>query len=272
MIGFANAKINIGLFITEKRDDGFHNLETIFYPIAFHDVLEFAPASDERTLLRIHGITIPGASQENLIIKAYNKLSEEHKLPKLQISLIKNIPTGAGLGGGSSDGAKMLLMLNDYFKLNLSTQKLIEYASVLGSDCPFFIHNKPCFASGRGEILHPQNLNLSDYLLILVHPGIHVSTKEAFAHIKPMPADIDLKSIEQIDIHSWKEIIRNDFELPLFSKFSELGDIKRKLYKEGAVFASMSGSGSAIFGLFPRDCPPKDFGFPKKYLFKQIPL
>lgn len=272
MIGFANAKINLGLFITEKRDDGFHNLETIFYPIALHDVIEFIPSESQQLELHTQGIQIPGQNTDNLILKSYQLLSKEFDLPPLQINLIKNIPTGAGLGGGSSDGARMLQMLNDYFQLNIHSDKLMEYASTLGSDCAFFILNQPCFASGRGEILQPVNLDLSGYSLHLIHPGIHISTKEAFAKIKPKPSNFDLKNLMLNDISSWKDIIRNDFEESVFPQYPELSEIKQTLYREGAVYASMSGSGSAMFGIFPPEYQKRTIDLPSAYLSIHIQL
>lgn len=252
MITFPNAKINIGLNITEKRPDGYHNLETIFYPIKFQDALEVSRLenSDLPYKLRISGIQIEGDKDSNLVIKAYQLLKQHHDLAPVDIHLFKHIPTGAGLGGGSSDGAFMLKLLNEKFKLNLSEAQLEDYAAQLGADCPFFIKNQPVFAKGTGNLFEPLELSLKGYHIILVKPDVFISTREAFAHIHPHAPARSLKAIIQSPIESWKDWVVNDFEASIFPKYPEIAAIKDKLYDLGAIYASMSGSGSSVYGIF----------------------
>lgn len=252
MITFPNAKINIGLNITEKRPDGYHNLETIFYPIKFQDALEVSRLenSDLPYKLRISGIQIEGDKDSNLVIKAYQLLKQHHDLAPIDIHLFKHIPTGAGLGGGSSDGAFMLKLLNEKFKLNLSEAQLEDYAAQLGADCPFFIKNQPVFAKGTGNLFEPLELSLKGYHIILVKPDVFISTREAFAHIHPHAPARSLKEIIQSPIESWKDWVVNDFEASIFPKYPEIAAIKDKLYDLGAIYASMSGSGSSVYGIF----------------------
>jgi len=253
MLTFPNCKINIGLFVTNRRADGYHDLETIFYPIhSLHDALEIMPSS-EKTSLHIDGKPIAGNTEDNLIWKAYNLLKGQYAgVPELDIYLLKAIPMGAGLGGGSADGAFMLKLLNDYCKLGLDDQTLAGYALELGSDCPFFIYNTPQFAKGRGEQLSAVSLDLSNFSLQLVCPQVHVSTGKAFGMITPKAAPFDLQTINDISVVDWKHHISNDFEAPVFAMHPELEDIKKQLYNQGALYAAMSGSGSTIYGLFPK--------------------
>jgi 4-diphosphocytidyl-2-C-methyl-D-erythritol kinase len=268
MISFPNCKINLGLNIVEKRADGFHNLETVFYPIPFFDALEILCAGEFRFIQT--GITIPGDQKDNLCVKAYQLLkSQLHTLTPVHIHLQKTIPLGAGLGGGSSDGAFTLKLLNDIFHLNLSTQQLLDYALRLGSDCPFFILNQPCYATGRGELLQPIELDLSVYSIILINPGIHVNTGWAFSQITPRKPKISVREIVQLPIQYWKNKLINDFEEPVFSAHPLLRSIQEELYKHGALFAAMSGSGSTIFGIFKKNSIP-DFKFPAGYFSKVI--
>ena len=248
MITFPNAKINIGLNITEKRSDGYHNLETIFYPIDLCDSLEFV--QNDETQFNCTGLKIEGEPENNLILKAYKLLKEEFDLPNIDIHLHKAIPMGAGLGGGSADAAFMLKMLNDEFKLGLSSLELEQKAAKLGADCAFFIQNKPVFATGIGNIFEPIQLSLKGYYLVLVKPDIFVSTKDAFAHIIPTQPTQSLKEIIRMPVETWRATMKNDFEESVFQKFPEIAAIKDKLYDMGAIYASMSGSGSSVFGIF----------------------
>lgn len=252
MITYPNAKINLGLNITEKRPDGYHNLETVFYPIPLQDALEVKPLDGENEyLLKITGTQITGEPEDNLVIKAYRLLKQDYPhLPSIDIHMFKHIPTGAGLGGGSSDAAFMLKLLNEKFSLHISVSQLEEYAARLGADCAFFIQNKPVFASGIGNIFEPIELSLKGYYLVLVKPDIFVSTKEAYALVKPQKPQLSLKDIIHRPIEEWKNTMVNDFEESVFHKFPEIAAIKDKLYDMGAIYASMSGSGASVFGLF----------------------
>lgn len=248
MISFPNAKINIGLLITGKRPDGYHNLETVFFPVGWSDALEFA--FSDKLFFSSSGIEIAGPVESNLVMKAYNLLRDEYTLPPLRIHLHKQIPFGAGLGGGSADGAFMLRMLNKTFGLNISSEKMLEYAAHLGSDCPFFLINRPVFATGRGEIMIPLNISLKGLTLLLVKPSIDVSTASAFKNVIPRQPEISLQELIQLPVSNWKETIVNQFETSVFPQFPEIETIKMQMYRMGAVYASMSGSGSCVFGLF----------------------
>jgi len=258
MLCFPNAKINIGLNIVEKRNDGFHNIESIFFPIKLCDVLEVVvdseqsgiPPSGGRGAFTSSGISIPGNTGDNLCVKAYHLISKDYPMPAVKIHLHKIIPIGAGLGGGSADAAFFINMLNELFELNLAWGEKHHYARQLGSDCPFFIANKPAFAFERGDKLDFIELDLSAYHFVLVHPSIHISTPLAYSLVKPVKPKVSLKELIRLPIEEWKEKIMNDFEIPVFEKFPEIADIKNKLYESGAVYASMTGSGSAVFGLF----------------------
>ena len=252
MIQFPNCKINLGLSILAKRADGYHELETVFYPISVSDALEILP-TDNLTITQ-SGIAVPGDPAQNLCLKAYHLLKKDFpQLPAVQMHLHKNIPMGAGLGGGSSDGTAALIMLNQQFDLGLNEQQLIDYASQLGSDCPFFVYNKACHASGRGEILTPINLDLSNYQFLLVHPGVHIATAWAFQQLNPNTKSESIQSIIEKPITDWKNTLINDFEAPVFKAEPTLSVIKDQLYQLGAIYASMSGSGSSLFGIFPKD-------------------
>ena len=252
MITYPNAKINLGLNIVEKRPDGYHNLETVFYPINLQDALEVNDLEGEgEYALKVSGTPIEGELDNNLVVKAYRLLKKDFpNMGPINIHMYKHIPTGAGLGGGSADAAFMLKLLNDKFKLNLSTEKLEEYAAILGADCAFFIQNKPVFASGIGNIFEEINLSLKGYYLVLVKPDIFVSTKDAFANISPMKPIHSLKEIIRMPVETWRATMKNDFEDSVFKKFPEIAAIKDKLYDMGAIYASMSGSGSSVFGIF----------------------
>ena len=248
MITFPNAKINIGLNITEKRKDGYHNLETIFYPIDLCDALEFVV--DDTTKFACSGLEIEGNPDNNLFIKAYNLLKEEFNLPCLNIHLLKTIPMGAGLGGGSADAAFMLKMLNDEFSLGLSSEDLQMRAAKVGADCAFFIENKPTLAKGIGNIFEPTYVDLSGYHIVLVKPNVHISTAEAYGGCKPQRWTTPLEEAIKQPITEWKDCIFNDFEKTVFIAHPELAEIKAMLYKKGAIYAAMSGSGSTIYGIF----------------------
>jgi 4-diphosphocytidyl-2-C-methyl-D-erythritol kinase len=250
MVIFPNCKINLGLHITGKRPDGFHELETVFYPVQLRDILEVVSSTSLE--FQSTGLAIPGNPASNLCLKAYQLLKEDFpQLPPVQMHLHKIIPMGAGLGGGSADGAFALRLLNEKYKLNISSQQLIDYAAKLGSDCPFFIMNKACYATGRGEILTPINLDLSRYRFVIVHPGIHINTKWAFEQIQPGLPSRSIKDIIQLPIQDWKHYLSNDFEAPIMQNYPAIEAIKMALYNDGAIYASMSGSGSAVFGIYP---------------------
>lgn len=272
MICFPNAKINLGLNIVSKRSDGYHNLETIFYPIGLKDALEIVPSETAPSMqselteprpepVKVQpepvegrffqtGIEIQGNVNDNLVIKALKLISQEKEIPPIDIHLLKKIPFGAGLGGGSSDAAFMLKLLNDTFSLGYSISELEQKAATLGADCAFFIKNKPAFAFGIGDKLEEIELDLSDYYFVLVKPDVFVPTKDAYSMIHPQQPEISLKEIVQKPLSEWKELMKNDFETPIFKKYSEISTIKEQLYDLGAVYASMSGSGSSVFGFF----------------------
>ena len=262
MILFPHAKINLGLNVVSRRTDGFHNIETIFYPVDLTDNLEFVIAPDNKTKFSNSGIKIDN-NKNNLCLKAYNLLKEKHDLPSLHIHLDKIIPVGAGLGGGSSDAASMIKGLNDFFKLGLSVNEMSQYSSVLGSDCPFFIYNKPLHAKGKGDILTDINLTLKGYYIYLVYPNILVSTKDAYSGVQPATPDLSLNDIIRKPVVQWKDIIKNDFEISVFKSFPVIGEIKEKLYQKGALYASMSGSGSSVYGIF--DYKPEFHDFDQNY-------
>lgn len=253
MITFPNAKINLGLNIVEKRPDGYHNLETIFYPINLQDALEVTRRenNDKEYTLHISGAPLEGEPEDNLVVKAYKLLKKDYPgLLPVDIHMYKHIPAGAGLGGGSSDAACMIKLLNDKFSLGLSTERMEEYAVKLGADCAFFIRNKPVFATGIGNLFEPVELSLKGYHIILIKPDIFVSTRDAFAEIKPVRPAVSLKEVVKQPIETWKSSMKNDFEDSVFKKFPEIAAIKDELYDLGAVYAAMSGSGSSVYGIF----------------------
>ncbi|MDQ2862096.1 MAG: 4-(cytidine 5'-diphospho)-2-C-methyl-D-erythritol kinase [Bacteroidota bacterium] len=253
MVTFPNCKINLGLNILKKREDGFHDLETFFLPVALCDALEILP-SNKKTTITVTGIPA-GKAEDNLCLKAFYLLKKDYALlPEVQIHLHKIIPIGAGLGGGSADAAFTLQLLNKKFELNIAEDKIFDYALELGSDCPFFLINKPAYATGRGEQFEHINLSLSGYKIALVNAGIHVSTADAFKNIKPGIPIEGIKDIIQQPIETWKEALKNDFEKYVFEKFPQVKKIKEDLYNAGAAYASMSGSGSTVFGIFKNNC------------------
>lgn len=264
MITFPNAKINLGLSITEKRPDGYHNLETVFYPVALEDALEIRNSTDadKKYTLYQHGMEISGNPEENLVVKAYLLLDKEFHLPPTEIHLYKHIPSGAGLGGGSSDAAFMLKLLNEYYHLGLSDDQLETYAATLGADCAFFIKNAPTFAEGIGNIFSPIPLSLKGYQIMIIKPDVFVSTREAFSNIHPHHPEYPVVEAIKHPIHEWKNILINDFEASVFPQHPVIGEVKEKLYSHGAIYASMSGSGSSVFGIFDSKCtlPNIDWG------------
>jgi 4-diphosphocytidyl-2-C-methyl-D-erythritol kinase len=254
MVLFPNCKINLGLNITGKREDGYHNLETVFYPIALKDALEAIVSDKDAATVRFSssGLPVNGDPSNNLCMKAWNLLNKDFpECRKVQIHLHKAIPMGAGLGGGSADGAFTLLLLNQLLQLRLSEEQLLYYALQLGSDCPFFIKNKPCLATGRGEILREINLDLSRFHFVLVNPGIHISTAEAFANIIPRKPELSVAEIINDPIETWRYRLTNDFEQSIEKNHPAITQIKSTLYNHGALYASMSGSGSTVYGIFP---------------------
>ena len=267
MVVFPNCKINLGLHVVHKREDGYHDLETIFYPLPLRDALEVVrretadvkrEISDNAAVsLQLSGLTVQGKAEDNLCIKAYNLLKKDHpQLGDVDMYLHKAIPMGAGLGGGSADGAFALQLFNDKFQLKLSREQLLDYSLQLGSDCPFFIINKPCFAKGRGELLQSIQLDLSAYSFLVVHPGVHINTGWAFSQLTPAPAPKPLQHIIQQPVDTWRNELKNDFEAPVCKHHPDMQAIKDRLYNAGALYASMTGSGSCFFGIFAKDQLP----------------
>jgi 4-diphosphocytidyl-2-C-methyl-D-erythritol kinase len=287
MILFPPCKINIGLRILRKRPDGYHDLETLFFPVPLRDALEMLPST--ATTLHVTGADIPGDPSSNLALRAHALLAADFpSVRPVDICLHKAIPMGAGLGGGSADGAFALLLVNRLFRLGLSREDLLPYALQLGSDCPFFLYDGPCWASGRGEVLQPATLDLSGYQLVLVNPGIHVPTGWAFAQLglgdAAGPAaqrgaagatvaaaggdDTAPRVVPPVD--TWRDIFKNDFEPAVFAAHPAIAKIKETLYATGAVYASMSGSGSTVYGLYPQGKSPR-LSFPGEYFFRILP-
>ncbi len=256
MIAFPVAKINLGLNVVAKRADGYHDLETVFYPVAIKDALEIT-AMDERFPsavdcdLKVTNNTIDGDEQNNLVVRAYQLLKQDiPTLPRVHAHLFKGIPTQAGMGGGSSDCAFMITLLNEMFSLGLSSQEMEDYASRLGADCAFFVNSRPAYAEGIGEKLYPIDLDLSNYYIAVVRPDIPVPTREAFALIKPQKPCKNCREVVRNPVETWRKDLVNDFERSVFAQHPEIGAIKERLYSLGAIYAAMSGSGSAVFGLF----------------------
>ena len=271
MIRFPNCKINFGLHILGKREDGYHNLETVFYPVSICDALEIMPLHDGSNTpqFTLSGLPVSGDAGNNLCMKAWQLLKDDFpQLPVITIHLHKAIPMGAGLGGGSADGAFMLMMLKETFNLDISTERLARYALQLGSDCPFFIYNKPCFATGRGEIIEPVNINLSGYYFYIINPNIHINTGEAFRQLQYQTHPQSLQTIIQQPIEQWKHVLCNDFEKGVVKQYSVVGDLIQRLYQHGAIYAAMSGSGSTVFGIFKNK--PEALLLPGDYFTKIV--
>lgn len=271
MLLYPNAKINIGLFVTARRPDGYHNLETVFYPVPLRDVLEIKPMPKEQVpyLLQTVGHDIAGQPEDNLIIRVYKDMKAHYNLPPLDIYLQKRIPMGAGLGGGSSDAAFMIRALNEEFRLDMTDDEMAERVAKYGADCAFFIHNRPAYATGVGDQLTPIAFSLKGWYLILVKPDIFISTKEAYSGVTPRQAPCHLPDAVKKDVSEWKNFIHNDFEESVFPQHPAIAAIKETLYDMGAAYASMSGSGSTVFGLFRHDCEEASRVFPEYYVFRQ---
>ena len=270
MICFPNAKINLGLNITEKRSDGFHTLETIFYPIAWCDALEVIEnkdfqKGDAKISLSLSGLLVEGNKNDNLISKAYNLLDAAYNLPPVKAHLQKTIPMGAGLGGGSADAAFFIKLLNDKFALNISKEVQLHTAKQLGSDCAFFIKNKAVYATEKGDVFSDITIDLSKYCMLVIYPAIHSNTALAYKGIVPAKPEKNVRAIISLAVGEWKHSLTNDFEKNLFAQYPELATIKDILYNAGAIYASMSGSGSAMYALFEKDVDMQTLGLKKEY-------
>jgi 4-diphosphocytidyl-2-C-methyl-D-erythritol kinase len=275
MVVFPNAKINIGLNIINKRVDGFHNIETVFYPIVLKDALEIITQKKQQEQLvdfTQSGFIVDVAAEDNICVKAYYLLKKDFPLlPNVQMHLLKQIPMGAGLGGGSSNAAFAIGLLNKQYQLNLTVEQQQQYAAMLGSDCAFFIHNFPCYATGRGEVLQKSNIDLSGFDIYIVHPGIHVNTAKAFAalHATDWEKSNQLAEAIQLPVTQWKQHVKNGFEPVVFKQHAAIKDVKEKLYNLGAIYASMSGTGSSVYGIFEKENQPS-FDFPENFFCKKI--
>ncbi len=256
-LAFPNAKVNLGLQVRQRRPDGFHNIESLFVPIGWKDTLELeVPTKGSQNTLNAHGLTIPGPRSHNLIFKAHDLLSQAWEIPPVCFHLIKAIPMGAGLGGGSSDGAFALHMLNEHFNLGLTVQRLESLAAQLGSDCPFFIRNTPAHVSGRGEHIQPLQLRLDGWWIMVLHPNVHVSTPQAFGWVSPNDQRPSLSNWENSTPGDWTTELQNDFTAPISERFPEVAKALKLLRSYGAAFTDMSGSGSAVFGCFSTEPDP----------------
>lgn len=270
MIVFPNSKINLGLHILRKRTDSFHDLETVFYPIALQDALEIVHSDKEQTSITISGFTIDTSTEENICMKAYQLLKNDFpEIPAVKIHLHKTIPIGAGIGGGSSDAAFTLMLLNKKFHLLLNENQLINYAAQLGSDCAFFIRNRPVYATGRGEIIEDIKVDLSQFSIILINPRIHINTSHAFSSVIPNDKRYSLRDIILAPVATWKERLINDFEKSVFVREPEIKSIKDTLYNKGCLYAAMTGSGSSVFGIFQKSQQPQ-FEFPDHYFIRHL--
>ena len=269
MVLFPNCKINLGLNIVRKRNDAFHDLETVFYPMKLYDALEIIPSQGNNNFSQ-SGIPINSDAANNLCVKAYELLKKDFpQIASIKMHLHKVIPVGGGLGGGSSDAAFTIRLLDQEFDLGLTTGKLIAYALELGSDCPFFIINEPCYAAGRGELLETIQLDLSAWKFVVVHPRIQVDTSLAYSQISPSPSTRSIKEIIQQPPETWKTELKNDFEPVIFKQHPAIKTIKEELYQSGAVYSSLSGSGSSVFGLFSKK-QEMQLNFPPNYFVKEL--
>ena len=252
MICFPNAKINLGLYITEKRPDGFHNIASVFYPVGWNDALEVieTPNAPKAFHLELSGLAIDGNTEDNLLYKAFLLVSQKRTLPKITVYLHKVLPMGAGLGGGSADCAFFINTLNTQFDLGLTEEERLNIARPLGSDCAFFIKNRPVFAYQKGDVFQELDLDLSRYYIAIVYPGVHSNTKDAYSLVRPRLPEVSLLDVIKQPVSNWKDQLSNDFEPSIFSKYPVVERTKQELYKAGAIYSSMSGSGSAVFGLF----------------------
>lgn len=249
MIIFPNCKINLGLYVTKKRNDGYHDLATVFYPVKqLFDVLEIVES--KQLQLTVTGTDLQISTPDNIVVKAHQLLQRDFKIPAVDIHLHKHIPHGAGLGGGSADASFMIQLCNDYFQLQLTQEQLLQYALQLGSDCPFFIYNTPCIAYGRGEVLQPIDLNVSNYKMVIVKPNTHIATKDAFNGVAVLNEQFDIEKMIQLPITEWKNTLENVFEKTIFKLHPTIEQLKQTMYNNGAIYTSMSGTGSAVYGLF----------------------
>ena len=248
MILFPSAKINLGLNVLFKREDGFHEIDSCMLSIPLLDVLEILPS--EHFEFKQTGLKIDSTDANNLIVRAYELFKSKFNLPPVYMHLQKHIPMGAGLGGGSADASYTLIGLNQLFDLKLTEKELMDFAGHLGSDCPFFILDKPQIASGRGEILNEFTLNLNGYFLKVINPGLHIGTKEAYEGVQFSEQNKSVKDILNQPMETWKNDLKNDFETSAFQKYPQLAEIKKQLYNEGSIYASMTGSGSTLYGIF----------------------
>ncbi|MCM1292865.1 MAG: 4-(cytidine 5'-diphospho)-2-C-methyl-D-erythritol kinase [Bacteroides sp.] len=254
MVVFPNAKINIGLNIVAKRSDGYHDIESVMVPVMWRDILEITPSETDQTTLVVTGRAIYCTPEQNIVMRAYNALKQLVDIPAVDIHLRKVIPDGAGLGGGSADASFTLMVLNDLFQLGFTKEALAQVASGIGADCPFFIYNSPMLATGTGTTLKPFDMSsLRDRSIVIVKPGIYVSTREAYAGTKPNRPTHELTTSLSEDISTWKDTVVNDFEASFSNKYKTFSAIKNKLYNSDALYASMSGSGSAMYGIFDND-------------------
>ena len=276
MITFPVAKINLGLNVVEKRADGYHNLQTVFYPVPIMDALEIVPMSDGFPSdvdcdLKVTNITIEGDEQRNLVVRAYHLLKADYpELPRVHAHLWKGIPTQAGMGGGSSDCGYMIRLLNETFDMGLSSEQMQQYAARLGADCAFFIESSACYAEGIGERLQPIDLDLSGWHIGVVRPDIPVPTKEAFSRIHPHYPALNCRDDVKQPVETWRDRLTNDFEESVFALHPEIGAVKEQLYKMGATYAAMSGSGSALFGLFKDEPDALRQTFPDMFTFSGV--
>ncbi len=250
MITFPNSKINLGLWVTQRRADGYHNIQTVMFPVPWCDILEIVPATAKGTSLVVTGKQLDAPPENNLCFRAWQLMAENYGIPAVKMHLHKVVPSGAGLGGGSSDASFALKMFNSIFRLGLDNESLRLLAVQLGMDCPFFVENVPSLSSGRGDFLKPVPINLDGFHLLLVKPQIHVSTAAAFAGTRPLYRENSIAEIVSLPIAEWKKELHNDFEDTVFDLYPEIQEIKYRMYRQGAVYSAMSGSGSAVFGLF----------------------
>jgi 4-diphosphocytidyl-2-C-methyl-D-erythritol kinase len=267
MIVFPNGKINLGLSVLNKRADGFHNIESILYPVPIYDALEFQPS--DQFSIEVFGIDIPGNTEDNILFKTWKLLHDDLQIPPINIKLLKGIPLGSGLGGGSSDAVYFLKSMNNYFELALPTEILLDYAASLGSDCPFFIENVASIVSGRGEIIEPLELSLEGMHIAVVCPEIAISTKEAFEETATGKPEKHIKDIINEPIADWQDKLLNNFEKTAFKKYPSLQKIKNTLLNAGAVYASLTGSGAAVYGLFRESVHIKKY-FPDEIVWEGI--
>ncbi len=258
MVIFPNAKINLGLHITEKRPDGYHNIESVFIPVPINDAMEITQNENEKTTFSSTGIKIPSDGKPNLVERAFSILQSKYQIPTVDIELIKNIPIGSGLGGGSADAAACILSLNQLFDLQISEKELLSLAGQLGADCAFFIKNKIMYIEGIGDKFTDITLDLSNYHIVVVYPNIHVSSADAYKHIAPKKPSSNIREILAKPIETWKNELKNDFEISVFKQHPKIEKVKQDLYDSGAIYASMSGSGSTVYGIF-KNAPETNF-------------